>query len=77
MTLYLDSSALVKLYTIPDLDLVHVAGELADRHGLRGFDAVHLASALKVQELKGTVTFAAFDRALVRAAKAEGRSLGI
>lgn len=31
-----------------DTQLVRAAGELAERHALRGYDAVHLASALAI-----------------------------
>lgn len=49
------------------------AGELAERRGLRGFDAIHLASALEVEELTGlTPTFSCHDLRLREAAAAEG-----
>jgi predicted nucleic acid-binding protein len=32
--------------------LAHFAGELAERHGLRGYDAVHLASAISVEDAR-------------------------
>ncbi|MFO7573056.1 MAG: type II toxin-antitoxin system VapC family toxin [Gaiellaceae bacterium] len=32
----------------PIPELATRAGELAERHGLRGYDAVHLASALEI-----------------------------
>ena len=31
-----------------DADLARAAGELAERHALRGYDAVHLASAVAI-----------------------------
>lgn len=31
-----------------DADLVHAAGQLAEDHALRGYDAVHLAAALRL-----------------------------
>ena len=31
-------------------ELAHTAGELAQRHGLRGYDAVHLAAALAADD---------------------------
>ena len=56
-----------------DESLVRHAAELAWRFGLRGYDAVHLASALLLQEAAGeAVTFATFDRQLARAARAMG-----
>lgn len=49
------------------------AGDLAQRRALRGFDAIHLASALEIEELTGTVpTFCCFDDRLREAAVAEG-----
>ena len=63
-------------------DLVHLpftealasrAADLAVAHGLRGYDAVHLASALLLTELvDAPVAFAVFDRTLGKAAQAEG-----
>lgn len=54
----------------PTRDLVWRAGELASKHGLRGYDAVHLASALAVA-MPGTSIVTA-DRRLASAAAAEG-----
>ena len=49
------------------------AGELAERHGLRGFDAIHLASALWLKSVhSGELLFAAFDRRIALAAAAAG-----
>ena len=51
------------------------AGELAVKHGLRGFDSVHLAAALDLREAAGPgadVRFSSFDRRLNAAATAEG-----
>lgn len=50
------------------------AGNLAVEHGLRGFDAIHLAAALDVVAEVGSapVCFSSFDVKLHRAAKAEG-----
>lgn len=50
--------------------LASEAGELAERHALRGFDAMHLASALAVGN--GDLLFVTFDRALGRAASGAG-----
>lgn len=56
-----------------DEPLVRRAGELAEEHGLRGFDAVHLASALRFQNsLQQAITFSAFDAQLTGAAVAIG-----
>ncbi|SRR6056297_1813205 len=42
-------------------------------HALRGFDAVHLASALVIQEqVPGTIFFACFDQQLNQAAQENG-----
>jgi len=49
------------------------AGRLSEQHALRGFDAIHLASALTLGRLLGsTPAFAAFDDRLVAAAVAHG-----
>jgi predicted nucleic acid-binding protein len=54
-------------------ELARAAGVRATNHGLRGYDAVHLASALFVSFAIGSpVTLATFDGALWEAAKAEG-----
>ena len=54
-------------------DLLFLARDLIRRHGLRGFDAVHLASALVLSgAIDEEVSFAAADRRLLRAAAAEG-----
>ena len=56
--------------------LVKDAGDLAASRALRGYDALHLASALRLsQEVTGSVTFLAFDRALSLAAKREALCL--
>lgn len=49
--------------------LVHLAGVLAEHLALRGFDAVHLASALQLNYELGDVQFLAFDDKLIRAAR--------
>jgi predicted nucleic acid-binding protein len=51
------------------------AGDLAETYGLRGFDAVHLASANILATRFGKVTFACFDTELSRAASACGMAL--
>jgi predicted nucleic acid-binding protein len=51
------------------------AASLAWEHDLRGYDAVHLATALAWQETLGeTVVLATFDRELWRSAPAAGLS---
>jgi predicted nucleic acid-binding protein len=51
--------------------LVHSAGSLAERHALRGYDAVQLATALELRAVGGVVEFCAFDDRLNRAARRE------
>lgn len=53
-----------------DADLVRLAGDLAERHALRGYDAVHLAAASALAD--DDVVVVAGDRALVAAAAASG-----
>jgi uncharacterized protein len=52
-----------------DQPLAREAGELAERYGLRGYDAVHLASALV---LGAGTTFVSWDEDLRRAAAQSG-----
>jgi uncharacterized protein len=51
-------------------DVERLAGELAQRHSLRGADAVHLASALTVP--KPELIVAVWDKRLHAGAQAEG-----
>lgn len=51
--------------------LVYSAGALAERHALRGYDAVQLAAALELRAAGGRVEFCAFDTRLNRAARRE------
>jgi predicted nucleic acid-binding protein len=53
-----------------DDTVVRAAGDLADQHGLRAADAIHLASAIRIRE--PDTTFVAFDARLRAAAAAEG-----
>ncbi len=46
------------------------AGELAERHALRGYDAVHLASAIALAE--DELVLATWDRGLAQAAREAG-----
>jgi predicted nucleic acid-binding protein len=49
-----------------------LARDLIQRHPLRGYDAVHLASALRLKIALGVeITFAAADGRLLKAAEAE------
>lgn len=52
--------------------LARHAGVLARRHALRGFDAIHLASALYADGVFGNVRFLAFDVRLMTAAQNAG-----
>lgn len=45
------------------------AGALAERYALRGFDAIHLASAVRLSEQFDDLRFLAFDDRLVAAAR--------
>ena len=56
-----------------DLSLSQRAGELAELHDLRGYDAVHLASAERVADRE--VVVVAGDEDLVRAAQDLGLSI--
>lgn len=65
-------------YFIVDVSdsVVKFAGGLAEKHALRGADAVHLASALSLRKQAGeSVRFLCFDGRLTIAARKEG--LGI
>lgn len=53
-----------------DAKLVQTAGELAEQHGLRGYDAVHLASAIGIGEPELVV--ATWDQELGAAAVVRG-----
>ena len=52
--------------------LVRRAGGLAQRHRLRGYDAIHLAAALEVWREGSAPAFGCFDGTLSRAAHKEG-----
>jgi predicted nucleic acid-binding protein len=48
------------------------AGDLAEKHALRGLDAIHLASALLLdEELSSAVLFASSDQRLQEASRRE------
>jgi predicted nucleic acid-binding protein len=66
-------------FRVVDLDqsLVEWAGQLLGRHALRAYDAVQMASALRIHpSFSGSrltsLTFVAADDRLLSAAKAEG-----
>ena len=56
-----------------DLPLAHAAGEQTEHHALRGYDAVHLATALVVDD--GETVFVTWDGDLGRAAVEAGFTL--
>ena len=52
--------------------MIRLAGDLAEKHALRGFDSIHLASALILrQELSSPIVFSCFDDRLQKASKRE------
>jgi len=54
-------------------EMVKLAGNLAEKHALRGFDSIHLASALILhQQVAAPVVFSCFDNKLEKAAVQEG-----
>ena len=56
--------------------VIRLAGKLAETHALRGFDAVHLASAAWLaKKLRMPVRLLAFDDRLNRAARALKRAV--
>jgi len=53
--------------------LLRLTRELVRRHPLRGFDAIHLAAAIRLQDhLNETIQFVAADQRLLHAAQHEG-----
>ncbi len=69
--LNLDWENLLRIELVPTV--VRTAGDLAEVYGLRGFDAIHLASALWLKEKTGTpLYFAVFDQRLRAAAERAG-----
>ena len=55
-----------------DQGLSRHAGELAAGHGLRGFDAVHLAAVFRFAASGDDLVVGCFDQTLVRALRSEG-----
>ena len=52
--------------------VIRQAGNLAEKHALRGFDSIHLASALTLhRELSSPVVFSCFDDKLKKASEFE------
>jgi hypothetical protein len=64
-------------YTVVEVGgaLVLRAGQLAEEHALRGYDAVQLAAALEARPLASEYLFASFDSELNAAAAREGLRL--
>ena len=52
--------------------LIFTAARLAERHRLRAYDAVHMASALSMRDRLTDVIFACWDRELTAAARRAG-----
>jgi len=58
-------------------DMIRLAGDLAEKHALRGFDSIHLASALTLRrELSTTIVFSCFDDNLQKASEREDLDQG-
>jgi len=54
-------------------NLVKVAGLFAEKHSLKAFDALHLASSVVLRkQSERAVTFSSFDKRLTSAAQREG-----
>lgn len=60
-------------FVVLDFDELE-AGRLVKKHGLRGFDAIHLSSVklLKTENNDLVISFSSFDKKLNKAASAEG-----
>lgn len=71
----LDSIVLEISYVEVSAELATSAGNLAQTHGLRGYDAVHLASALLVND--DDVALVTGDRDLAAAAQAMGMAVAL
>ncbi len=69
--LNLDWENMLRIELVPAV--VRAAGDLAEVYGLRGFDSIHLASALWLKEKTSTpLNFAVFDLRLRAAAERAG-----
>ena len=67
----LDWENMLRIELVPAV--VRTAGDLAEIYGLRGFDAIHLASTLWLKEKTSTpLCFAVFDQRLRVAAERAG-----
>lgn len=65
------------IHVAPSEALIRFAGNLAEKHVLRGYDSVHLASAIDLRNrVPEPIVFSAWDeRQLTPAAQAEGFAL--
>lgn len=53
-------------------EIIWLAGDLAEKHGLRGFDAIHLSSATTLgQELSSPIIFSCSDQKLQESSRLE------
>ena len=52
-------------------ELIQLAGNLAEKHALRGFDAIHLASAVALTKSDIPVLFSCYDKKLQEASRLE------
>ena len=52
-------------------DLIRLAGDLAEKHALRGFDAIHLSSAISLMKSNVPVVFLCHDDKLQKASLRE------
>jgi uncharacterized protein len=48
-------------------ELIQLAGNLAEKHALRGFDAIHLASAVMLMKSGMPVVFSCYNEKLQKA----------
>jgi hypothetical protein len=52
-------------------ELIQFAGNLAEKHALRGFDAIHPASAMILTKSGASILFSCFDEKLQKASLSE------
>lgn len=52
-------------------ELMQLAGNLAEKHALRGFDAIHLASAVTLMKSGIPIVFSCYDEKLQQASSLE------
>ena len=53
--------------------VIKIAGDLIENHRIRGFDSIHLASAMVLRkEINQSIDFICWDKRLLGAAKKEG-----